>query len=337
MKKFLALFLALCFSLSLVSCGDVFKDKPSAKENSRVFYDYFDTWGTLYDFSGISYEEFSSAADEVEKILKDYHELCDIYNFYAGKNNLASVNANAGKGPLAVDARLIELLEYSKEIYNLTNGETNIAFGSVLKIWHEYREMGESVPDYSVLYEASLHTDIEKLVIDRENGTVELLDSEMSLDVGAVAKGYAVEKVANYLESCGFTSMVMDMGGNLRAIGSKPDGAAFSAGIKSPFGDGKYAATLEIANEALVTSGSYARFYTVDGVRYHHIIDEDTLFPKNDYVSVSIKAPSSALADALSTALFNLTISEAEELLSAMPEVTVIFVKPSGEVLKLGK
>ncbi len=330
MRKFFSLIIAFCCLLSLFSCGNT----GSEKENTRVFYDYFDTWGTLYDFSGGSYAEFSKIADDVEKILKEYHELCDIYNTYDGKNNLARVNEMAGKGPVEIDLKLIELLEYSKEIYYLTNGETNVAFGAVLKIWHEYREVGVAVPELLELEEASLHTDIEKMVINRVSGTVELLDSRMSLDVGAVAKGYAVEKVAEYLEGKGLNAYFFDMGGNLRAIGGKINGDSFSSAVQNVVLGG-YAALFELSDSALVTSGSYVRYYTVDGVNYHHIIDRDSLFPKNDYVSVSVKAPSSALADALSTALFNMDTEEARALLNELTDVSAVFVKPDGEVVKI--
>ena len=132
MRKIISLVLIIGFCFSLFAC----EEAPSEKENSRVYYEYFDTWGTLYDFSGSSYSDFSRIADEVDAILKDYHELCDIYNSYEGKSNLATLNAMAGKGPVKLDSRLIDLLEYSKEICYLTGGETNVAFGAVLKIWH---------------------------------------------------------------------------------------------------------------------------------------------------------------------------------------------------------
>jgi len=341
MRRIISAVFIISLFLSLFAC-----DAPRVTENaenSRVYFDYFDTWGTLYDYSGMDYGEFSAVADEVEKILKDYHELSDIYNTYEGKNNLATLNLMAGKGPVELDSRLIDMLEYSKEIHEITNGETNVAFGAVLKIWHEHRTEGSkkpqlaSLPDIELLREASEHADIDKMIINRETGTVELLDAKMSIDVGAVAKGYTVEVIAKYLESRGFTSMVIDMGGNLRAVGSRPDGSPFAAGVKSPFEEGKYAASFEISSEALVTSGGYLRFYTVDGVSYHHIIDKETLFPKNDYASVSVKAPSSALADALSTALFNMEISEAEALISTLEGVSAVFVKSNGEIVNVNR
>lgn len=334
MKKLCTAFLIVSLLFAITSC--------EKEENSRVYFDYFDTWGTLYDYSGSSYKEFCTVADEVENILKEYNELADIYNVYEGKNNLATLNMNAGQGPVPIDEKLIDLIEYGIEIYHITNGETNIAFGAVLRIWHEYRESAENdpsfslVPDVSVLSRAALHTDINDIVIDRDRGTVELLDSEMSLDVGAIAKGYAVEMVAKYLHGQDLNSYFFDMGGNLRAIGTEKDGSPFLAAVANSV-NGGYAARFELSDEALVTSGSYVRFYTVDGVVYHHIIDKDTLFPKNDYVSVSINAPSSALADALSTAFFNMSISEAEAILGSLPEVSAVFVTAEGEVIKIGK
>lgn len=332
MKKIISLLIIISSCFVLFAC-EVKPPSPSG-ENSRLYYDYFDTWGTLYDFSGASYSEFSVVADEVEKILKEYHELSDIYNVYDDKNNLATLNSKAGEGPVKLDEKLLDMLEYATEMYYLTGGETNIAFGSVLRIWHDYREEGTRVPDKAELEAAAQHTDIEKLLIDRDAGTAELLDSEMSLDVGAIAKGYAVEMVAKYLAGRDLESYFFDMGGNLRAIGGKSDGSPFAAAVENKV-IGGYAARFELKNTALVTSGSSPRSYTVDGVTYHHIIDKDTLFPKNDYVTVSVKAPSSAVADALSTALFNMTQAEARALLGSLPEVSAVFVMADGEVLKI--
>ena len=349
LKRTLALLLLLATLLSSVSCldgtalggdeggsGDGAGKPSAAQPNTRVFYDYFDTWGTLYDYSGASYESFSRVADEVEALIKEYHELYDIYGFYSGKNNLATINANAGGDPVPVDGKIIELLKFSKEVYEITNGETNVAFGAVLSIWHDYREAGVAIPDIADLREAAKHCDINCVIIDEARGTVQLTDPEMSLDVGAVAKGFAVEKVAEYIKSRGLDSYFFDMGGNLRAIGAKPDGSAWRAASKNNT-DGSYAAIFELRDSALVTSGSSERAYFVDGVRYHHIIDRVTLFPENRYLSVSVHAPSSALADALSTAVFNMEIEEAEALVSQMPEISLVFVLADGSVLKMGK
>lgn len=325
-------------SLLLALVGLIFvpmflvEDKSTPKPKTQVYFGYFNTESRYTDYSGGSDEDFKRAADLVGERLKFYHELFDIYHEYEGITNLKTLNDHAGEGPIQITEELFDLLEYSKEMYTLTGGEVNIAMGAVLSIWHEYREVGVALPEREMLLLAAEHTDIEKLRLDRENMTAELLDPEMSLDVGAIAKGFAVEKIAELLQSEGYTSSVIDAGGNLRAIGKKPDGTSWRTGVKNPLGEG-YIEYLDLADSAAVTSGNYERYYTVNGKNYHHIIDKDTLMPSEHFISVTINVGSSALADALSTALFNMTYEEGAAIVSGIEGARVIWVTPSGEVL----
>ena len=330
MKKAILLLCIIAAILPIASC-----EKPEIKTQSRVFFDCFDTVGTFYDYSGMSDDEFKKVADKVEDILFEYHKLYDIYNEYEGVTNLASINKNAGGGPQKVDKRIIDMLLYSKEMYELTNGRVNVCMGSVLKIWHNFREeKATELPSEEELAQANKYTDINNLIIDAENLTVEIKDPLTSLDVGAIAKGYAVEMTAAWLEAQGYSGQVLDVGGNLRAIGTKPSGEGWTAGVRNPgiATLDSYVYKFNLKNEALVTSGSYERYHTVGGIRYHHIINNETLMPENYYLSVSVKSDSSALSDALSTAIFNMKYEEAEAFVKGMKNITVVFVLPSGEV-----
>ncbi len=333
LTRFFALLLLAAQILLLSSCESTASE---IKPRSRVFFEYFDTFGTLYDYSGAKEAEFNKNADKIEAELAKLHKLFDIYNEYDGLNNLATLNRMAGKGAVTLDESVLELLEYSKYMYKITNGEVNIAFGSVLKIWHAYRQEAKELPSIEELSLANEHTDISKLIINRDAGTAELLDPEMSLDVGAIAKGYAVECLAEYIEELGLSSYVIDMGGNLRAVGCKKNGESWRSAVKNPYSSSDFLAYISLSDSALVTSGTYERFYTVDGVRYHHIIDNETLFPENRYISVSVHAPSSAMADALSTALFNMEYEEACLLLETLSEVGAVFFTSDGKTLIAG-
>lgn len=335
MKKILSFVLFLSVILSLFSCTE-----ENQKPRTRTFYEYFDTVGTFYSYAGESEEKFNSLADRVEKELSEYHKLYDIYNEYEGTVNLATLNRTAGTGPKKVDKRIINLLLFAKEMYIFTGGKVNVAMGSVLKIWHDFRAAGKEVPPMKILTEANGHTDINSIVIDEENMTVEITDTKTSIEVGAIAKGYAAEMVAAMLEGEGKSGYVLDVGGNLRVIGTKKDGSGWTTGIRNPdtYAEKPYIYTLELKNtSALVTSGSYERFYTVNGVRYHHIISGETLMPENYYLSVSVKSASSALSDALSTAIFNMKPDEAKTFVEGLNGVFVVFVMPDGEAVTAGE
>lgn len=323
--------IVLLASLLLSSCEREIEPK------NRIFYTYFDTVSVIYDYTGGTVAEFDAVCADIEAELEICHKLFDIYNEYEGLANLKTVNESAGKGPVKVDERIIDLLEESVELYELTDGNVNVMMGAVLSIWHEYRTEGKAVPEMDALAAANEHTSIKNLVINRENMTVEITDPKASLDVGAIAKGYAAERLYELLSSRGLDGYAINLGGNLRTVGTKPDGEGWVSGVQNPdlTATDPYVAKLTISDSALVTSGVYERFYTVDGVQYHHIINKDTLMPERDYLSVSVHTESSTVADALSTALFNMSIDEGRAVISTLPEAEVIYVLASGEVVKI--
>jgi len=314
MKRF---FPALLAALLLLSGCSV--TKPQQKQYTATFLTLFDTVTTVVGKAD-SEEAFKEKAQKVHDELLIYHQLFDIYHDYEGINNLKTVNDQAGIAPVKVDERIIELLQDAKEYHELSGGRVNVAMGSVLSLWHEARDDGRNdpanavLPEHDALKAAAGHTDIEKLIIDEENSTVYLSDPEMSLDVGAVAKGWAVQKVAEISPS----GLLISVGGNVCATGPKDEsGTRWVIGIQNPDDNSAYLHTIYVTKGSVVTSGDYQRTYMVDGKAYHHIIDPDTLYPSAYWRSVSIVCEDSGLADALSTALFLLPLEDGQKLLTA--------------------
>lgn len=285
-------------------------------------------------------EDFNERVIYIENLLKEYHRLYDIYDSYVNINNLYTLNQEVGN-EVVVDQKIIDLLNYAIDMYNQTSGMMNIAMGSVLKLWHDEREYASyhpnlegKLPLMSDLEEAAKHTNILDIVIDDERNTVLLKDKLMRLDVGAIAKGYATEEIAKKLQSLGVSSYMLNVGGNIRLIGSKANGEKWKVGIQDPdeSATNNSIAILELQDFAIVTSGSYQRYYYVDGVKYHHIIDPKTLMPENKYVSVSVVAKDSALADALSTALFNLSLDDGKALIKDLNDVYVMWIDMDNKI-----
>lgn len=311
------------------------------KPHQLVISEKFDTVSVIYDYSGGTKTRFTEVSGALSELLGYYHKLFDIYNTYEGVVNIAYLNSMAGKGPVEVSEDMIDFLEYSKEMYALTNGYVNIAMGAVLSIWHTYRSHGEKNPDtarippQSELAAAAEHCSIDDLIINRENMTVELADSKMSLDVGAIGKGYATERLADYLYSLNISSYALDIGGNLRVVGTKPDGSGWRAAVENPLQSGTSPIyRFEISDSSAVTSSGRKRFYTVNGEKYHHIIDKDTLMPASHFASVTVLCRDSGLADALSTALFCMEYEESSTLVSSLDGVEAIWVFSDGTVKK---
>lgn len=332
LHKALSAMLILCLLCGFAGCNTVQKTRYS-----KQYLDYFDTVSMVVGYEE-NEEDFNSVCDFVASELERYNKLYDIYYKYEGVTNLRNVNETAAQAPVTVDADIIAMLKFAKEMYNFTEGMTNIAMGSVLSIWHEYREDGiydpasAKVPPMEDLKAAAEHCNIDDIVLDEENNTVFLADPEMSIDVGAVAKGYAVERIAQELIAMGVNNYTLNIGGNIRTIGPKADGKGWVAGIQNPdiFSDDKYLLKVAVADTALVTSGTYQRYYYVDNVKYHHIIDPETLMPKNTFDSVSIITPDSGVADALSTACFNLSLDAGQALIASLDNTEAMWVLADG-------
>lgn len=332
LKASLALILCLALLLS-AACLDRGK---GMRRYQASFLDVFDTVTIVVVFAK-SESEADALINRAHELLLWYHRLFDIYNAYEGVNNACTVNENAGIAPVKVDKALIELAVFSKEMYGLTGGTVNIAMGSVLSIWHDYREAGTDEPDNAELPEldalkaAAEHTDIDKLIIDEQAQTLYLEDAEMRLDLGAIAKGYAAGLVVDVLTAEGAASVLLSVGGNVCSIGKRGDNEDWQVSVEDPF-DASTLCVLPLDDSCLVTSGSYQRYYTVDGVRYHHIIDPATLYPSTYFSSVSVMCADSGLADALSTALFNLPLDKGQTLIEELSDVEVLWVDNDGKI-----
>lgn len=318
-----------------------------AQRFSTVFYDAFDTVTQVIAYCD-SETEFNSQMEALHADLLAYHQLYDIYNDYDGVVNVKTINDNAGIAPVEVDDRILDMLELATQMYDFTNGKLNIAMGSVLQIWHEHREAAENnaseadntLPTMEELEAAAQHCDITNLIIDEEAKTVYLSDPDMRLDVGSVGKGYAVEMAAQAAEARGLTSAMISVGGNLRAIGVKPDGSEWTGAVEDPWNSSEvytasssYVSAVYMSDLALVTSGDYQRYFVVDGVRYHHIIDPVTLFPATYFNSVSVLSRDSGQADCLTTGLFCMTLEEGQALIESLDGVEALWCTTDGEVV----
>lgn len=306
---------ALAVALGLLMTGCAFR-QGERKQYQASFLTLFDT---VTYISGLADSEaaFSAQAEAIYEELLVYHRLFDIYNEYEGINNLKTVNDMAGIAPVTVDGEIIRLLTDCRNYYTLTSQRVNVAMGSVLSLWHEARSDGlddpasAKLPDADALEEASLHCDWDDVIVDAEASTVYLADPQLRLDVGAVAKGWSAQRVAEAAPE----GYLICVGGNVCATGPKDqENTPWVVGITDPDGSSEYLHTLYCTEGAIVTSGDYQRYFEVNGVRYHHIIDPETLYPAWRFRSVTVICQDSGLADALSTALFVLPREDGEQL-----------------------
>ena len=305
---------SLLIVVALLLCGCAIPGKTEKTQYTATFLTLFDTVTTVLGHAE-SQEAFTEQVQKIHDQLEVYHQLFDIYNEYEGINNIKTVNDQAGIAPVKVDKAIIDLLLDCRDYYDLTGGRVNVAMGSVLELWHVARSRGISdpanaaLPQRAELETAAEYIRFEDIVIDEAASTVYIPDARMSLDVGAIAKGWATQRVAENAPA----GLLISVGGNVCATGPKLGEHPWVIGIQNPDG-GDYLHTIYVESGCVVTSGDYQRTYTVEGKQYHHIIDPDTLMPAAYWRSVSIVCADSALADALSTALFLLPLEDGRAL-----------------------
>ena len=301
----------------------------SSASYSKYTYEFIGAFDTTIQFIGYSKskKDFEAMVEYGQNRLMELNKLFDIYNEYDGINNLKTINNNAGIEPVKVEEEIIDLLLLSKEWYYKTNGKCNIALGPVLSIWHDYRDAGildpenAKLPPLSDLENAAKYTDIDKVVIDEENSTVFLAEKNMRLDAGAVAKGYSTELVVMELLDKGYDNFAISSGGNVRVTGQPMISGRkkWGVGIQNPEGnvydpDDPSLDIIYVNDKSVVTSGDYHRTYTVDGKKYHHIIDSETLMPAEYFTAVVVIDENSGFSDFMSTTLFLTPYEEGLEL-----------------------
>lgn len=325
-KKLLALLSCLSL-LCLCACG------VRAQSYSITYTDVFDTVTTVTAYAA-GQSEFRRLADFLHAELLECHRLFDIYAEYDGMNNLCTVNRLAGGEAVAVDGRILRLLAEAQEMSGQSGQKLNICAGSVLSLWHDARvsaladPAAAALPDPEALLTAQAHIDPGALELDPEAGTVRLSDPEARLDVGAVAKGWAVQYACEQAKAAGYSGFLVSAGGNVCTVGRKPNGEGWRIALEDPLSGGElYCLTL--ADRSAVTSGVYQRYFTVDGKAYAHIIDPDTGYPAERYAAVTVVCADSAAADALSTALFLLPQADGLALLERY-DAEALWLCPDG-------
>ena len=280
--------------------------------------------------------EFEQYKEVLSEGYLEYDQIFSKYNDFEG--NVKALNEQAGT-TVKVHPEIISLLKYAKEYQALTNNQFDVTMGSLLSIWHHYREQAATqeiyqIPTNDELSNAKDKRGWEHIEINEKESTVCLKSIDISLDLGGIAKGYATQKIAEKLEAMGLKHGFINAGGNVVVIGAKPDNSPIRVGLQIP--DKTNLQTNSLMSISIdqrmsfVTSGNYQRYYEVDGEIYHHIIDPDTSMPANFFDSVTIITPDSTMADALSTAFFNMSLKEGYQLLQQLKndglEIDVIWV-----------
>ena len=294
------------------------------RERSQTYTD------TLFD-TVISVQIFDSVDEDV---LEGCEKLCNKYDsMFSNKiedSEISRINS-AGGNPVEVSKETIKLIKKGIYYSEMSDGAFDITIAPVSSLW-DFKAETPSVPSPEAIAEAVSHVNYENIII-RDN-TVKLADPQAGIDLGAIAKGYIADRIKDYLEEEGVRHAMINLGGNVLAMGSKLDGSDYNIGIQKPFDEtGEPITSVKISDKSVVTSGIYQRYFKADGKIYHHILDPNTGYPcENNLYSVTILTDSSLTADALSTTCFLLGYDRGMKLINQLDNVDAVFITNDNQI-----
>ncbi|MFN2362741.1 MAG: FAD:protein FMN transferase [Halarsenatibacteraceae bacterium] len=318
-----------------------FMDSPEEEANpvNEQMEEYQDTQMMLDTVNTIRIYG-SGGEEEVDGAFDQVSEIDDLFNIYDEDSNVSQINRVAGEGPVELENHTFTILEKGLEYAELSEGAFDPSIGALIKLWGWGSEDGPSVPGEEEIEATLPVVNYQDILIDSEAQTVEFNQSEMLIDLGAIAKGYAGELATDYLEDAGIETAFVNLGGNIVLLGEKPDGTPWRIGVQDPRSDRGELMGLIVADSdyfdnrlSISTSGDYERYFEEDGERYHHIVSPFTGYSvDNGIASTTIVASDAVMADALSTGVFVLGLEDGLELAENVADFEVIFVTDNREV-----
>lgn len=338
MKKLTGFILIFVLTISTVGC----KKEETSPVSLTGFY--FDTAVTITIYNEPDASKSGELINECFKICDNYENLFSrtIKNSDVSRINQQQCPEATGtihnstlqnNTYIQVNPSVAEIIKDSKKYSRLTGGAFDITIAPLTDLWHINTNTGD-IPSSDAVKNALKHINHKNITV-KEN-SVKLSDSRSQIDLGGIAKGYVADKIKDYLISQNISSAIIDLGGNILTIGSKTESSDFTIGIKKPFSDNpaEYAATINISDKSVVTSGIYERYFKKDGNIYHHILDPKTGYPaKNALYSVTIISDKSEDGDALSTGTFLLGLDKGLSLINSLENTEAIFITDKNDII----
>ena len=282
----------------------------------------------------------SHTADKcIKAALQQLRNIEALMSYHRDDSELANVNRNAYKEPVKVSSQTFEVLQKAIEFSKLSEGAFDVTVGPLVDLWRQAAE-ANTVPSDDKLTEARSKVGYEKVILDADNMTVQFTVEGMKLDLGGIAKGYAIDKAVEAMANYGATAGLVDVGGNIRCFGKPKTRPHWRIGLQDPnenfgfrisdFGSpadaGEPLLILKFNDAAVATSGHYRRFAQIQGKKYSHIIDTETGFSSDKLASVTIIAEDATTADALSTAVIVMGAEKGLALIKQLPETDAILI-----------
>lgn len=320
MKK-IVIFISLILMIFIVGCSTKDVDNPIYRTEIIM--------GTTV---GVTLYE-NGSEEVLDKVFKRVQEIENLVSINKEETEIDKLNENAGISPVKLSDTSFEIIEKALYYSKLSTGGYDLTVGPLVKLWNIGLPEAK-VPTQEEIDEVIKNIDYTKVVLNKDTKEVFLSQKGMLLDLGSIAKGYAADEIVKILKEENINSAIIDLGGNIYALGLKEGNKNWKIGIQNPFDNrGKIVGSLEVSNKTVVTSGVYERYIEQDGQTYHHILNPETGYPyETDIAGVSIIADKSIDGDALSTLVFTKGLEKGLELVENIDGVDAIFITNNKEV-----
>jgi thiamine biosynthesis lipoprotein len=311
--------LLVFLSIFLIACKN--NAKPVEKETYMM--------GTIIHLKVYG----SNAKNATEKALQRISDIENKMSVNIETSEITKINAKAGISEEKLSTDTYSVIEKSVQYSKLTQGALDATIEPIVKLWGIGTDK-ERIPSQNEIDEKLKLVDYNDIILDSKNSTVKLRRIGQAIDLGAIAKGYTADEVKKVLISNKISSALINLGGNVYAIGNKTDGTSWNIGVQNPLDTrGQYIGTISVTDKSIVTSGNYERYFIKDGKRYHHIFDSKTGYPsESGIISTTIISDNSIDGDALSTSTYILGLTKGLKLVESIKGVDAIFITADKKV-----
>ena len=285
--------------------------------------------GTLVAITAVG----STKEETQVSIETGFHEikrLEQLLSTWISTSELSQVNAAAGQRPVVVSRETLDLISRSIEMARLTDGGFNIAVGPAVEAWSVTER--QRIPNRMELDALKPLVDWARIQVDPQARTIFLPKPGMRIDVGGIGKGYAADRAVEVMKRAGARGGVVALAGDIKTFGDLPGTKGFPVGIRHPRLEDALVATIDLKNEAISTAGDYERYFEQDGIRYHHILDPQSLEPARKCQSVTVIAAEGTVADGLDTGIFVLGPEKGMALVERLPDVEAVIIDDQGKM-----
>ena len=283
--------------------------------------------GTLVSITAVAPTD-QAANRAINAGFQEVKRLEQLLSTWIPSSELSRVNASAGIKPVPVSLETWTVVQRAKQAAELTGGGFNVAIGPAVDLWRVTED--QRIPTEAELGALRPLVDLQAIRTDLHEQTLYLEKPGMRIDVGGIGKGYAADQAVLAMRMAGALAGVVALSGDIKTFGQLPDGRKFPVGIQHPREEGAVLVFIDLEDEAISTAGDYERFFERDGVRYHHILDPNTLQPARGCQSVTVIAKEGVWADGLDTGIFVMGLERGMELVERLPDVEAIIVGADG-------